>query len=921
MAFRYIQTFFLDSAIVKDAAEASISGVGLYFRGKPNFINNKSGIQGPGVEISLVPCVSGIPQIQELSTYRPPEPTEHGARFEPRFEVARKEWGEIIPSADASVETRFMFNEPIQVRTKAEYGIIVKFDGTEDFILWSSRQGETLINSTQISPGVSSKYVQSLFSYIGSPNININNLTGNPVNSSDSAVMNTENNSKPPVTTPDSKYLSNNWKPLAETDLKFNVYAVRYAHNGYFVASNTTAATNPAYVHKFAQDLLPIQISNNVIRVTAPSITQEYIKFDTNHSSYDFLRAGDKVFQTQPHFPSSEKNKLTVVSTNASPILIANPYTYSNGTTFNEANGFNNIFTKSTDDDEFIIIDHGEYNDVRKVKAFVNNIAITLDRPLTISNNSAKFYKSPVGQLAGINDTYVDGQDSKILILSNTNSNSSLRFVNNTIMTTSIISGGNNYNNTDYVIVNGFEQTSSIVGGYSAKLLLSTNSTGGIVNTYVANTGCGFVYPERLIGSNVVFSNSTGGASSGSGANLTFNIGSEFKCELEPSASFVNTSIINLEASRLKPEITLNNPLGTSYVVKHRSLFYGSPEETNYSKKAAFIYQNNAVTDISVKIFKSHDTGKEQNYNCLIPSRSNQFVIPYANGALANTTVLGNKYSNAAVYFFDLSSNNDYILPYIEPTIIHSHYSKYVINNDYTGENTNYGNAYAKHVTTKVNFNKERSAEDLLVYLTAYRPAGTDFKVFARIHNNSDEEAFDDKDWTLMEEFDSVGVYSSTIDSSDFVELTYNFTDTANSTMLTGTVTVDNVTTTTITGSDTNFVTDLSTKDLIKITNPIFSSNSYVFSVVNTVVNSSTLTIDAPVANSGLIGSGMQISKVDYKYQAYNNRLNSNIVQYFSESMSPIQTFDNLQIKVVMLSNSETTVPKFDDIRAVGVSA
>ena len=42
-------------------------------------------------------------------------------------------------------------------------------------------------------------------------------------------------------------------------------------------------------------------------------------------------------------------------------------------------------------------------------------------------------------------------------------------------------------------------------------------------------------------------------------------------------------------------------------------------------------------------------------------------------------------------------------------------------------------------------------AEDLLVFLTAYRPANTDIKVFARIHNSDDPEAFDDKDWTMLE--------------------------------------------------------------------------------------------------------------------------------------------------------------------------
>lgn len=921
MAFRYIQTFYLDSSVVKNAPEASISGIGLYFRAKPNFVKNKSGIQGPGVEVSIVPCVSGIPQIQELSTYRPPEPTEHGARFQPRFEIARKEWGEIVPSADASVETKFMFDEPIQLKTKTEYGIIIKYDGAEDFVLWYSKQGQTLVGSTQKSPGVSSKYVQSLYTYIGAQNININNLTSNTTNSSDAAVLNTQSNAVPPTLTPDSKYLQNNWKPLSDTDLKFKVYAARYFHNGVAVVSNNTIKSNPAFVNRFDTDFLPTQISTNVTRLTAPSIPQEYIRFDTNLSTFKYVQAGDLVYQTQPYYPANEKTKLTVTTADGNNIITANPYSFSNGVTFNNANGFNNLFTKSTADDEYIIIDHGDYVDVRKVMSIISNTSISVDRPIPITNSSAKIYKSPVGMLAGINDTYVDGQDSQILILSRTNANSSLRFVNNTILSANITVGGTGFSNTDYVTISGFENTTSIKGGYSAKLLLTTNSTGGIVNTYVANTGCGFVYPSRLIGSNVVFSNSSGGSSAGTGATLSFNIGSQFRCEKEPSTEFVNATVINLEASRLKPEITLNNPLGSSFVVKHRSLFYGTGDASNYDKKAYYLYDNPSSTDISVKIFKSHDTGKEQGYTSVIPSRSNQFVIPYANGSVANTTVLGNNYSNAAVYLFDVSSNNDYTLPYIEPEIVHSHYSKYVINNDYTNENTNYGNAYAKHVTTKINFNKDRSAEDLLVYLTAYRPAGTDFKVFARIHNNKDEDAFDDKDWTLLEETDSVGVYSSSIDSSDFIELTYNFRDTANSTLLTGSVTVDNTTTTTITGSGTAFTTDLVSNDLVKITNPLFSSNSFAFCVVNTVTNNISFTIDNAISNTGLVGSGMQISKVNYKYQAFNNLLNSNIVQYFNSSMAQYENYDNLQLKVVMLSTSDSIIPKIDDIRGAGVSA
>ena len=87
--FNFIQTFYLDSTAVKGAQEAAISKVNIYFRAKPKRRANKSGILDPGVEISIVPCINGIPVINEVGTIRPPEPTEHGARFNPRYEIGR----------------------------------------------------------------------------------------------------------------------------------------------------------------------------------------------------------------------------------------------------------------------------------------------------------------------------------------------------------------------------------------------------------------------------------------------------------------------------------------------------------------------------------------------------------------------------------------------------------------------------------------------------------------------------------------------------------------------------------------------------------------------------------------------------------------------------------------------------------------
>lgn len=63
-------------------------------------------------------------------------------------------------------------------------------------------------------------------------------------------------------------------------------------------------------------------------------------------------------------------------------------------------------------------------------------------------------------------------------------------------------------------------------------------------------------------------------------------------------------------------------------------------------------------------------------------------------------------------------------------------------------------------------------AEDLVVYLSAYRPANTEVYVFCKLLHEEDSETIDNKYWTLMEEV-SPKPYSSKVDLTDIKELQY----------------------------------------------------------------------------------------------------------------------------------------------------
>jgi hypothetical protein len=906
--FNLAQTFLVDASAVKGATQVSITKVDLFFRTKPKETGNKSGIVGPGVEVTIAPCIFGIPVIPDIEVAGD-------------YVTSRKAWSEITPSADASSATSFQFAFPAVVATGFEYAILVKYDGDEDFILWSSHQGDKLVGTTTISPGPSGKYVGNYYTYISplasgtSTNAAANAIAATANNS---ALLQTTTNPGPGQTIADYSYLVNAWKPLKDTDLKFKVYVARYSHNGIPLLANTSFTQNGAANGVLGSELVPTLLSNNIVQFPSPSLTKEYVVFDTKLSNFNDLRWGMCAFQNTVSYPGGSATPLTVsVGFNTFSVNANGSFLYSNGTTFAAAGGFNNLYTGTGN--EYIVIKSGNSVSVRVVTGIVSNTCITIDQPCDFTNTAAYFIKSPVGQIVNMQRAYTFGKSENILIIDNTNANTDCRFVNNCIESVTISANGSGYSNSDYVVFSGFENvTAEVQGGYSATANIVTDGNGAITAVYLSNIGCGFVNTSWITGANVVINNSSAQPSSGTTANLIANVGTTILVDKCPNTYFKGCRIVNLQTNHITPTLGLSVPLGSNFTTTHRTLFYTIDSANTFSGKAYYVNATPSATDASVKNYLPHYF--DANARPILASRSNEFIIRYANNGVANTSIIGRTFSNGAVYLFNVSSNSDYMSPLAATGPILASYGKYIINNDYTNEHTNYGNAYAKHVTTKVNFNNDRFAEDNLLYLTAYRPLGTDLKAYVRIHNSNDPEAFDDKDWTMLEQIDGIDVYSSTDDPSDFVELTYNFQAYPNNTILTGTVNVASISVTNVSGANTTFDVDLAANDLVLIYQPLFPNN-YVVSVVNNVVNSTLISIRKPVANNGLVGPGLAIAKINYPHQAFNNQLNSNVVRYYSTSIVEYDTYDTFQIKIIFLSNNDYIVPKFDDVRGLGVTA
>ena len=918
--YNLAQSFFLDAEPLKGAKKVGISSVELYFKQKPQPSANKSGIQNPGVSVFIV----------ETDTNKSPviDPVVKGSST---YDIARAEYENIQTSSDASRPTKFKFDDPIELETNKEYCFIVRFDGNEDFMLWSSKQNDTLLGTNKPSPGPSGKYTGNFYTAF--------------------AVTPSDPTQNIPAVEP-------SWKFSSDTDLKFRVYVARYSIDGTPV-TNATLASNVAINSGTGG-------SNNANIVYGANSTQfnistgyyEYIVYEKKKSKPN-VKGGEWVYQNTVFYPGGAANPVTINVVRGSDLITANSQ-WPNGQSFN----WNSVYGSSNNMEYVVVVSlnddqSGERRtDIKQVISVESDTVLRVDSGMNFTNNAAYFIKSPVAQVDFLDKSKsfdrrykVDNKHKKrtkqdLLVLNYSNANASHRFVNNTINSISISAGGTGYNNNEVLYIYGYESVaSSIQGGYPAIANLVTNSSGGITAVYMSNVGAGFVYTSNtkftvVNNSTTSVSNATSNTANGTSATFTVTEGTVLRAEFDgddrKGGFFTNCDIINIEISDVIPSANVNNPAGTKYDIYYSNPYFVVQDSNTYLGVTYFVDGDVNRNKKLVKLFDKN--GLPYKNTPVLPSRSNEFVIVNPDTGTPNTEPPRPNTSINAV------SNNDFIC--IQPQDLILTYSRFNINNDYSGENTNYGNADSKHITTKINFADGRFAEDLLVYLTAYRPFNTDIKVFARIHNSKDSEAFDDKDWTMLE-LKEGNVYSSSADTDNYIEMTYGLQKHPNVAIsLTGTVNVANSTTVNVIGSGTSFSTNAVSKllvnDVVKIYPPLFPDN-YSISVVSAVANNTQFSINKPIANLDIQGDGLKIelvgrvgnstvSGLGYPLQAFNNRLNDNVARYYSASMMEYDSYDSFQLKIVLLSDLAqvgsvsanvipTTFPRVDDIRAIGVTS
>lgn len=567
-----------------------------------------------------------------------------------------------------------------------------------------------------------------------------------------------------------------------------------------------------------------------------------------------------------------------------------------------------------------------------------NNTTLVLDEAASFTNSACKFFKAPAATV------YHNDSSANVLILTDSNaSGSTYRFSNSTLFTATLTgpytNAGTMSTNTT---ITGLTNTATITGG----MIVSANVTGIVsgtrVSSIVNSTAVGisaaatatasalFTFSsdqytsvssvsDLFVGQPVTanIAGVTSGTTITAIGTTTVNVSSVFTGSTtattnvfaqtlvagEASGANAYISLINFPVNTFQPQIGVNLPNGSNAVITYDfAASNGSTFIIQTANNKAVNYKDNEITGYSAQIL----------------SRSNEVI--------QSPSYLYSSNNKSAVFKVELSqANNSYSSPFLYSEKLDLFSSLYTINNTDTDEEiTGQGDAYARHISTVITFDPTYAAQDLLVQSIAFIPAGTRIEAYAKIYNSHDSDTFDVKQWTKLAPVQSGNTNQiSTSQSNNYIQLSFGIPNAPLSTTLTGFVSTANGSAS-VTGAGTLFNTVGANKliagDIVKIWNPN-NPSIYQISRVNTVTNDTSITLNEKIANTSIGQPGFQIDKVNNPKQAFTNPVNYNVVRYYNTSGQPIDTFDTMQVKVVMLSSNGNVIPRLASLSAVGLSS
>jgi hypothetical protein len=172
-------------------------------------------------------------------------------------------------------------------------------------------------------------------------------------------------------------------------------------------------------------------------------------------------------------------------------------------------------------------------------------------------------------------------------------------------------------------------------------------------------------------------------------------------------------------------------------------------------------YSNSSL--LTADAYFSFDAGENYTFDeeKAIYSRSNEIAL------------LSSNYSNKVKT--TLSTSSPYVSPVFDLRRTHSIVVDNLVNSNTANEaSTQGGQLFNKYISKIVTLADYQDAEDMNVFLTAYRPPDTDVKVWMKLLNGEDSDPMTQKVWIEMEKsYGGDVTYSSIANKNDFKEYKY----------------------------------------------------------------------------------------------------------------------------------------------------
>ncbi len=454
-----------------------------------------------------------------------------------------------------------------------------------------------------------------------------------------------------------------------------------------------------------------------------------------------------------------------------------------------------------------------------------------------------------------------------------------------------------NHNPGDYIVI----ANSSVRDILKIKNV--ANNTSLTLDSFPLISNTAIEYKTPVIGS-VYYTDYTQGKiylvdSTAANATFKFVTGSRIIGERTGASANV-VSIDRYKLDNFVPKFLINNPSTSEFAITY-----------------SVANSSNIISSFSnLELLKSNNLNRES----YILSRSQEVVEAGLYGASKRSAVVNVNFT------VNVSNTNLFSAPYINTDELDFFAYQNDINNvyretrydipDYDTEIEKNGLAKSKAIEKKVQFAADKFAEDIRVFITAYRPSGTEIRLYAKIHNSQDKETFDDKFWSPLELKDNIDKFSGS-DKNDLIEYTYGLPDFPEVlTNLSGTFFTTLGSDTITTSIDQSSIVNVG--DLIKLYDPIIAENHEEYRIQS--LTSSTIVLNKPMSNVNLVGN-MSVDKLKYKNVAWNNIANDSIARYINTAGVEFDTFNTMQIKIVYLSDNSYITPETEQIQVIGVSA